>query len=168
MKAPGEKTSYWWYHDGLENMPNSPVLSGQSCLWLIISWYPAFKWLPHLDKTITVVVPQMLCYTRNIILITKKQLVARVSQLPWTDSAMFCCCFFPCSIKAANVPQEGLLLGAFASKHSWGWCCHYVQLLGVLVICRIPLECDRTPRGGKGGLEATCRNERFRSSGWAG
>lgn len=26
-----------------------------------------------------------------------------------------------------------------------------MQLLGVLVICTIPLECNRTPRGGKGG-----------------
>lgn len=64
MKAPGGKTSYWWHHDGL-----------------------------------------------------------------------------------GNVPQEGLLFGAFASKHSWGWCRHYAQLLLVAVICVILLECNTTPWG---------------------
>lgn len=64
-----------------------PLWKDECCLWLIISWYPAFKWLPHLGKTVTVVVLQMFCYMRNIILITKQQLVVCISQLPWAGSA---------------------------------------------------------------------------------
>lgn len=36
MKAPGEKTSRWWHHDGLENMSNSPILprwTSVACGW---------------------------------------------------------------------------------------------------------------------------------------
>lgn len=143
----------WWLWEYVQ-VPR-PLWTDECRLWLIISWYPAFKWLPHLDKTVTVVVLQMLCYMRNIILITKQQLVVCVFNFPelaWPRVFFFLLVFFClCSIKAANdnVPQEGLLFGAFASKHSWGWCCHYVQLLGVAVICVILLECNGTPWGDK-------------------
>lgn len=55
--------------------------------WLIVSWYPAFEWLPNLDKTVTVVVLQMLYYMRNINLITRQQLVVCVSPPPRAGSA---------------------------------------------------------------------------------
>lgn len=141
-------TPWWpWEYVQLSHPP-----SMDKCrLWLIASWYPPPKWLSHLDKTVTVVVLQMLCYVRNIILITKQQLVVCVSHLPWAGSAKGIYLFIYlclCSIRTANgnVPQEGRLFGAFASKHSWGWC-HYVQLLGVAVICVILLECSGAPWG---------------------
>lgn len=157
----------WWPWEYVQL--SRPLWAQECCLWLIISWYPTFKWLPHLDKTITAVVLQMLCYTRNIILITKQQLVASCPNFPELARPCFGLLFFLCSITAANgnVPQEGPLLAAFASKHSWGWCYHYVRLLGVLVICGIPRERGRTPRG-EGERTPTCRKEQFRSSGLAG
>lgn len=76
-------------------------------------------------------------------------------QLPWAGLAkgLFFCLFFFVSAalrqQMVMFPKRDFSFGAFASKHSWGWCCHYVQLLGVAVICVILLECNGTPWGDK-------------------
>lgn len=106
----------WWPWEYVQ-LPRPPSM-GKCRLWLIVSWYPPSKWLSHLDKTVTVVVLQMLRYVRNIILITKQQLVVFVSHLPWAGSAKGIYLFIYlclCSIRTANhnVPQEGRLFGEF-------------------------------------------------------
>lgn len=75
----------WWPWEYVQ-LPRPPSMD-KCRLWLIVSWYPPPKWLSHLDQTVTVVVLQMLRYVRNIILITKQQLVVCVSHLPWAGSA---------------------------------------------------------------------------------
>lgn len=44
-------------------------------------------------------------------------------------------------------PQSDFFFVVFASEHIWGWCCHYMGLLCVLVICGNLMQCNRPPQG---------------------